>query len=303
MSRVDEAWRRVPSAATVGTGIAGRVERLGDSDASILHHYPKETRASVAPALAPTDRWQRTVVAPRTGERRQLGPLPRAVERKLVVGDHAMPLAVEQYRRIAGALHELQVENGLRTLMVTSAAPDEGKTLTVANIALTLSESCSRRVLLIDADLRRPQIHELFRLPNASGLTDLLRSDRRETPLLELSEHLSVLPAGQSDEPMAALTSDRMRLLLEQFSRTFDWILLDAAPVGFMADAQLLSRLTHAVLFVIAAQSTPYALISRAIAELNAERIVGVVLNGVQQQDIPAARLYHEYCARAEQTD
>ena len=64
--------------------------------------------------------------------------------------------------------------------MVTSAAPDEGKTLTVVNLALTLSESCSRRVLLIDADLRRPQIHDMFRLPNSRGLTDFLRSERSE---------------------------------------------------------------------------------------------------------------------------
>ena len=74
---------------------------------------------------------------------------------------------------------------------------------------------------------------------------------------------------------------------------------MDAAPVGFMPDAQLLSRLTRAVLFVIAAHSTPYALISRAIAELDPERIVGVVLNGVGQHDIPAAGYYQEYYARA----
>lgn len=304
MSRVDEAWTRAAGAVAAGGGIAPRVERFETADPSALHHYPKEPRSPAAPTMAPTERWsQRAVVAPRTGERRQLGPLPQIVERKLVVSEHAMPIAVEQYRRIAGALHELQDEQGLKTLMVTSAAPNEGKTLTVANLALTLSESCSRRVLLIDADLRRPQIHEMFRLPNSCGLSDFLRSDRSDAALLELSEHLSVLPAGQSDEPMAALTSDRMRTLLEQFSSDFDWILVDAAPVGFMPDAQLLSRLTRAVLFVIAAHSTPYSLISRAIAALDPERVVGVVLNGVEQGDIPAAGYYHEYYARASRAE
>jgi capsular exopolysaccharide synthesis family protein len=278
--------------------MTARVERLDESEPVALQHYPREARVPSAPGIAPDRRPQRAVVAPRTGNRRQLGPLALSVERKLVVSEHASPIVVEQYRRIAAAMHEIQVDQGLKTLMVTSAAPDEGKTLTVANLALTLSESCSRRVLLIDADLRRPQIHEVFRLPNASGLSDLLQSDRGEIPLLELSEHLSVLPAGQSDQPMAALTSDRMRVLLEQFSSRFDWILLDAAPVGFMPDAQLLARLTRAVLLVIAAHSTPYPLINRAIAELDRECVVGVVLNRAELHDIPAARYYQEYYSR-----
>ena len=81
-------------------------------------------------------------------------------------------MSVEQYRRLAGAVHGLQVDRGLKTLMVTSAVPNEGKTLTVTNLALTLSESYKRRVLLIDADLRRPSVHDLFRIPNTTGLAE-----------------------------------------------------------------------------------------------------------------------------------
>ena len=109
-----------------------------------------------------------------------------------MVNGTTTPVAVEQYRRLAGTLHELQVEQGLKTLMVTSALPKEGKTLTVVNLALTLSESCRRRVLLIDADLRRPFIHEVFQLPNVRGLNDVLGSERGELPLQPVSEHLSV---------------------------------------------------------------------------------------------------------------
>ena len=82
-----------------------------------------------------------------------------------MVSKEAPPIAVEQYRRLAGAVHDLQIEQGLKTLMVTSAVPNEGKTLTSANLALTLSESCKHRVLLIDADLRRPFIHRYFGSP------------------------------------------------------------------------------------------------------------------------------------------
>jgi len=236
------------------------------------------------------------IPAPAVSERRSRpsSSASTSFEHKLVVSPKAPPIAVEQYRRLAAAVHDLQVEQGLKTLMVTSAVPNEGKTLTTANLALTLSESCEHRVLLIDADLRRPFVHELFGVPNTKGLSDVLRSESGELPLVQVSELLSVLPAGQIDQPMA-LTSERMRTLLEQTAATFDWVLLDAAPVGFMPDAQLLARLTRAVLFVIAAHSTPHSLVTRAIGELGPECVIGTVLNGVEKHNIPAAGYFQEY--------
>jgi protein-tyrosine kinase len=308
MSRIDQAWKRASGALTPASEISDRLDHLDDG---LLHRYPREGATSHPEerSTSPSRGYQPDshspglgaglsspmVVAPRTGERRQLGTLHPAYERKLVMGGKPSSIAVEQYRRLAGALHELQIDRGLKQLMVTSAAPHEGKTLTVVNLALTLSEACCQRVLLIDADLRRPFVHEVFRLPNARGLSDVLCFERGEVPLLEVSEHLSVLTAGQPDQPMAALTSDRMRTLLEQSSAAFDWILLDAPPVGVMADAQLLARITGAVLFVIAANSTPHQLVSRALAALDPECVVGTVLNAVEEQTIPAAGYYGDY--------
>jgi capsular exopolysaccharide synthesis family protein len=228
-------------------------------------------------------------------ERRQFAPLQAALDRKLVVSERATPIAVVQYRRLAGALHQLQIERGLKTLMVTSALPNDGRTLTVANLALTLSGFFSRRVLLIDGDLRRPSIHTLFRLPNACGLSDLLRSERDDIPLLQVSGTLSVLPAGRpGSNTMAALTSDRMEDLVAELATQFDWILLDAAPVGFMPDAQLLARMTGAVLFVIGAGSTQSPDVDRAIAALGPEHVVGTVLNRVVDDNIPASSYFAE---------
>ena len=300
MSRIDEAWRRALGNVPHSRESAALAERLEDAHEGVLHRYPREGGLAGIPAEVP-DRWPPpTIVAPRTDNRVQLRPFPVAFERKLVVSERATPLAVEQYRRLAGAVHDLQVEQGLKTLMVTSALPNEGKTLTVANLALTLSEACRRRVLLIDADLRRPFVHELFGLPNARGLSDVLRSERGEMPFVQVSEQLTVLPSGNLDQPMA-LTSDRTRVLLEQFAGTFDWVLIDAAPVGFMPDAQVLARLTRAVLFVIAANSTPHRLVSRAIAELGPECVVGTVLNWVEDHNIPAAAYYQDYYSRDRQ--
>jgi capsular exopolysaccharide synthesis family protein len=278
MSRIYEALNR--AAVPVGTAEAPALEAIEVDGAEVVRHPGRPVAVESWPPS------------------QSRGPLlHQALGPKLVVNRDALPVAVEQYRRLAASLHELQAERGLKTLMVTSAVPGEGKTLTVANLALTLSESYRHRVLLIDADLRRPFVHQLFGLPNSEGLSDVLRTERMEPCFLEVSEHLSVLPAGHSKRAVADLTTDRMRTLLDQAAKAFDWVLLDAPPIGLMPEAQLLARLARAVLFVIAANSTPHQLVSRALAELLPEWIVGTVLNRVESHCIPTASYYRQYYA------
>lgn len=93
----------------------------------------------------------------------------------ILVSGRAQGIAVEQYRRLAAKLHEIQNDRGIKTLIVTSALPKEGKTLTVTNLALTQSESYQQRVLLIDADLRRPSVHDLLNLSTTTGFSEFLR--------------------------------------------------------------------------------------------------------------------------------
>jgi len=217
------------------------------------------------------------------------------VEGKLVAGAGPSHVSVEQYRRLAAVLHDAQIESGLKTLMVTSALPGEGKTLTVVNLALTLSEAYGRRVLVIDADLRWPSVHQFLGVPNERGLSEALATEGGEPPLIEVSPRLSVLTSGRPGEnPLAGLTSERMRTLLDECAARFDWVLLDTAPVGFLPDAQLLSRLTRAVVFVIGAGSTPSAVVERAFAELDSECIIGTVLNRVEKDTIPAINYYNQ---------
>ena len=150
--------------------------------------------------------------------------------------------------------------------MVTSAMPGEGKTLTATNLALTLAESYKRQVLLIDADLRRPWVHEMFQMPNVSGLNDGLRSDEeRKIPLLQVTDHLSILTAGRPDrDPMGVLSSDRMRRVLQEASARFDWVIIDTPPVALLTDAHLLASLVDAVLLVMQAGRTPLSAINTA---------------------------------------
>jgi capsular exopolysaccharide synthesis family protein len=296
MSQIDAALKRAAAAGEVpddGHVTAAPEPRLYEVGPAMLERFALETppRSQQSPQPPPA-----RVAAPPISRRAPIKTLPPSLEGKLVVSRDIPQVTVEQYRRLGAALHELQSQHGLNTLAVTSALPREGKTLTITNLALTLSESFHRRVLLIDADLRRPSIHEALGIPNGAGFADVERSGDGTLPLVEISPRLSVLTAGKPGaSPMAQLTSDRARAIVRDASARFDWVLLDAPPVGLLPDAQLIARLSESVLFVIAAGSTPYSLVQRGIAELGAERIVGTVLNRVQARTLPVTNYYQGY--------
>lgn len=301
MSRVDEALRRARD-FTPTLQADDRVE-AGPSDhvpAPVqLDCYPRE--APVAAGAMPAESAFRSAAddgrgtvpaslefasesAPVFNDAPRFG---QAYHSQLIAHASASPFSMEQYRRLAAAVHHLQGEQGLNRLMVSSSVPREGKTLTIANLALTLSESYKRRVLLIDADLRQPSLHQLFGIPNTDGLSEALQNETGEVYLAQISERLSVLPAGSvQGDPVQTLASARMAHLLEDMGSRFDWILLDAPPVTVIADTGLLVRLTRAVVLVIAAGSTPYTLVEKAAAELGRDNIVGTVLNRIDA--IPA---------------
>jgi len=292
MSRIDEALRR----AQLGDiREPQRRTEFGDTEPP-LDRYPRENRDRVEGSKLAEMGGVATIAARRTGIKGQFTQLDSSVEGKLILSTETSPVAVEEYRRMAAALLGLQAERGLKTLMVTSTLPQEGKTLTIANLALTLSESYKRKVLLIDADLRMPAVGRLFGLPNVAGLSEGLRAEGSQLPILQVSSHLSVVPAGAPDEnPMSKLTSPRMTSLMKQAAASFDWVLLDAPPVGLMPDANLLARLTDAVLYVIGAGSTPFALIERAINDLGRDCIVGTVLNRVEPGTLVWQNYYQSY--------
>ena len=200
---------------------------------------------------------------------------------KMVVGDQADGSLVEQYRHLAAALHKAQVEFGYRSVMVTSALQSEGKTLTASNLALTLSHSYQRRVLLIDADLRKPRLREMFMLPEGAGLTDSLSLPRGgKLPIHQVSPTLWVLTAGRpTNDPMSTLVSKSMKQLLDDARDEFDWVIVDTPPIAILPDANLLAAMVDTALLVVSAFSTPYPMVQRAAQAIGTTRILGVVLN------------------------
>ncbi|MCU1385647.1 MAG: ywqD 1 [Acidobacteria bacterium] len=216
---------------------------------------------------------------------------------KVVVGPDPNPALVEQYRRLGAALHHHQLQGGAHTLMVTSAVASEGKTLTATNLALTLSHSYKRRVLLIDADLRRPSVHDVLGLPNTVGLTDALRhSDRSRLRFHKLSPMLSVVTAGRPDsDPMAGLVSETMSQILTEAAAQFDWVIVDTPPVALLPDANLLAAMIDTALLVVSANATPYPLVARAVQAIGEQRILGVVLNRMAHSEMIGAYNYYGY--------
>jgi capsular exopolysaccharide synthesis family protein len=201
---------------------------------------------------------------------------------KLVVDRRILPVSREQYRRLAAILHDAQATRGLRVAMIASAVASEGKSLTAANLALTLSESYRRRVLLIDADLRRPALHRAFKLDAASGLADGLDPNQPQGKLIvrQVLPNLAVLPAGSPiNDPMARLISERMRQLVEEASKSFDWVIIDAPPLMLLPDAHVLASMVDAAVLVVKAGGTPHHLVKRAMDTIGRAKVIGVVLN------------------------
>jgi protein-tyrosine kinase len=304
MSRIDQALRMREGATDAPRSETSVVELPS------LAHYPNESalRPEPEPHLTTfeTELIKQTTVEQTVVEPPAVEPAPaqKRVAKLLdnsdlkarLVSGATSSVSAEQYRRLAAVLHEEQAHSKLKTVMVTSAVPSEGKTLTVVNLALTLSGSYGRRVLVIDADLRAPSMHRLLGLRNSRGLSETLRDRPTALPIVEVSPRLSVLTAGRpGPAPLADLTSERMGELIRDCAASFDWVLIDTPPVGLLSDAQVLARLVNGVIFVIAAGSTPAGAVQRAISELGADSIIGTVLNRVDDRHIPEANYYGEY--------
>jgi capsular exopolysaccharide synthesis family protein len=210
----------------------------------------------------------------------------------LACSPHGDPDLIEQFRRLAAILQQAQRSNGLRSVMLTSAVAGDGKTLTAVNLALVLSESYRCKVLLIDADLRRPSIPSVWELSEGLGLSDALRAtNEQKLALVPVTPTLTLLPAGHRvANSIEALTSPRMHQILDEATSRFDWVILDAPPVGLTADARVLTELVGGTLFVVHAGYTQCADVQKAIDTLGRDNILGIVLNGVERR--PARGYY-----------
>ena len=193
-------------------------------------------------------------------------------------------LVAERYRSFRTALL-LSRAGGLRTIVMTSSFPKEGKTATAANLAVVLGQ-LGKRVLIVDADLHRPRLHEVFRVSNRVGLVSVLAeslSPERAIAKTDLPG-VFVLPSGPSSpNPSGLLSSDAMTSFLEQAAMNFDYVVLDAPPVEPVADALLLGHQTDGVVLCVHGGKTPREHVQRVRDKLlrSNVRILGVLINNL----------------------
>ena len=203
-------------------------------------------------------------------------------------------VAAEAYRTLRANLQFTSLDREVRTILVTSAGEGDGKTTVVANLGVALAES-GKRVLLVDADLRRPGVHRLFDLPLTPGLSNLLLEEEPDlAPVATAVPGLFVLPAGDPPpNPGEFVASARLTRLLGRARANFDYVLIDTPPVSLVADAAVLAPATDGVLLVVSAGRTKRDLARRAKEQLDnvGAHLLGVVLNNAKLEK--SLKAYH----------
>ncbi|UJF34315.1 CpsD/CapB family tyrosine-protein kinase [Paenibacillus hexagrammi] len=189
----------------------------------------------------------------------------------------------EEYRTLRTNLTFSSVDTELKKILVTSSIPGEGKTTTLANLAVSYAQE-NRKVLMIDADLRNPSLHQFFLKSNRIGLTSLL-ANKNSAPDIILDTdipNLSIIPSGPvPPNPSELLSSMRMQALLEKLVDEFDVILIDSPPALAVTDPQILSTMCDGVLFVVNHGKVKRQFAKKAIAKIEQvkAKILGVVIN------------------------
>jgi capsular exopolysaccharide synthesis family protein len=193
----------------------------------------------------------------------------------------------EAFRRIRAAIAFSQGHQGVSRLLVTSAAPQEGKSLIAANLAVALSRM-GQRVLIIDADLRRPVLHKTFGIKAAPGLSDLLGRDANPSTGIPIHRteipNLFVLPCGSKHSAAAELlSSPNLPILLNNLDAKFNWIVIDSPPVGPVADACIIAPLVQRTFVVVSADATQTAAAGAAFDQLRSAGVTqaSAILNRV----------------------
>jgi len=203
----------------------------------------------------------------------------------------------EEYRTLRSRLYHLRERMPLKSLLVTSALPKEGKSFTAANLAQVIVRQHGRRTLLIDGDLRGPRLHLMLGTAPGPGLSEYLQGKNDEFTIMQRGrfENLFFIPSGTSVEDPAELVGNgRLKMLLQRVSPLFDWIIVDSPPAVPVSDASVLAKDCDGVLMVVRSNSTPSDAARKARLEFPDQSLIGVVLNGTSDEITPYARYYYE---------
>ena len=217
--------------------------------------------------------------------------------------------AVEQFRSLRSRMYEFRSLNKLKTIMISSGLPEEGKSFIAANLAISLARHKASRVLLIDGDMRRGTLHHLLGAPSVPGLTEFLSGKAGVAQVLQRAKPnddgtplppgiglLHFIAKGGDAENAADLSGNaRFGELIKSVQLMYDWIIVDSSPVNLIADGINLARSCDGVLLITRGGVTKYQMAQRALQELKASNVIGVVINAVHKP--PTAAGYYGYDA------
>lgn len=223
-------------------------------------------------------------------------------ESRLVVWDNPHSLAADRYRLLRINLEKLQGVGKLRSLLLTSASAQDGKTTVALNLAMAFAGDGKHKVLVIEADLRCPTMTRRLGLNPWEGLSDCLTNGLDPISAARRVEPLGfyLLPAGGPVEnPTELLQSERLTQLLHVASGCFDWILIDSPPTSPIADALVLKPRADACLLVVRSGKTPREAVDDAIRQFGPGFVVGIVLNGLEGLDREYSEYYRKYYSQA----
>ena len=188
----------------------------------------------------------------------------------------------EEFRALRSKLYQLQQKAPLKSLLVASAMPKEGRSFVAANLAQVMALQPECRVLLIDGDLRNPRLHSSFGTAATPGFSEYLLHELGEFGIMQrgAGTNLFFIPSGRLvGGPTELVANGRLRSLLDQVEPLFDWIIFDSPPAVPVSDASLLANHCDGVLLVVRSDSTPFDLVRKAREKFREESLVGVVLN------------------------
>jgi protein-tyrosine kinase len=206
------------------------------------------------------------------------------------------PSGAEQFRTLRSRLYRIRETKPLKTLLVSSSAPGEGKTFISANLVQALVRQHGCRALLIDADMRAPRLHQVLGVPPGPGLAEYLQGGHSELEVMQKTqdEELYFIQAGSHvTHPAELISSGGLKQLLTRVSGLFDWIIIDSPPVLPVSDAVVLATMCDGVIFVVRAGITPAAVSQKACQQFQDANIVGVVLNSTD--DAAGSGSYYQY--------
>ena len=203
----------------------------------------------------------------------------------LIIEKEPKSIVSESYRTLRTNIQYSSFDKKVRVIVITSADPEEGKSTTAGNLALSLAQD-GKNVILIDCDLRKPSLHKKFKLSNTLGLSEVLIGKEPENKVAQwYSEHLVVLTSGTvPPNPSEMLASNAMTKLINKLKETFHYIIIDTPPVQSVTDSQILSAKADGTILVVKSQETKKDSIKNAIGllrKVNAN-ILGIVLNEVE---------------------